>query len=508
MKFRSNVYRIEPILLIAVFTLIACSTQKPFTTSLPKQALLRNDQQQAAFQIDTLLDHAETQMGWWGVKVQYARTGEVVYERNASKLFMPASNMKMYTTAAALCLLGPQYRYETDFLMAGTLDEAGVLKGDLVIKGSGDPTWSWRFFERNYDSLMVCFVDSLKARGITRIQGRIIGDDNIFDDEVLGYGWSWDDESYYYAAQISGLSYNENYIDFILMPDTLNPGNPVTIEPHPRTSYLNVRNELISVHSDSSTEWDYGRERGTNNGWFKGDYRIEAGETERTITVDNPTRFAAHVLKERLQDAGIQVDGDPLDADELSDSLNYELMLPLFRYASHPLSDIISKVNRPSQNFIAETLQKTLGVEFGEAGSSREGRKIEMMLFDSLGMDTENLKLRDGSGLARHNLVSPNTSAALLQMMWDHPYRSYYMESLPLSGVTGTIRKRALGTSAEGNVRAKTGTIGWVRALSGYTWTQSGEPIIFTLMVNHYTIPTYKVNLMLDEIVTILSDME
>lgn len=469
---------------------------------------MRNAQQQVAFEIDTLLNNAPTDMGWWGVKVQYPNTGEVIYERNSEKLFMPASNMKLYTTAAALCMLGPQYKYATPFVTSGTIDEAGVLKGDLILKGSGDPSWSWRFFDENYDSIMVMFVDSLKAKGITRIDGDIIGDDNFFDDQDLGYGWSWDDETYYYAAQISGLSYSENYIDYTLTPDSLNIGGPVLIEPHPQTSYLNLRNDLITVQSDTATKWTYDRERSTNNAWFEGEYRLSRGKSEPTITIHNPTRYTVHVLKERLEEAGIQVSGEPVDVDDLETEIDYDATNHLFTYYSHPLSDIISKVNRPSQNLIAEILQKTLGAVFGEEGSSYEGRKIEMMLFDSLGMDTRNIKLRDGSGLARHNLVSPNATASLLQVMWEHPLRSYYIESLPLSGVSGTIRKRALGTAAEGNARAKTGTIGWVRALSGYTWTQSGEPIIFSLMVNHYTIPTSQVNEYLDQIMTILSEME
>ena len=497
----------------SIFVLISliingCTTNPHNATPLPKQAFMRNAQQQVAFQIDTLLNNAPTDMGWWGVKIQYPNTGEVVYERNPQKLFMPASNMKLYTTAAALCMLGPQYKYETDFVASGSIDENGVLEGDLVVRGSGDPSWSWRFFDGNYDSVLVIIIDSLKASGVTGIKGNIIGDDNVFDDQDLGYGWSWDDETYYYAAQLSGLSYSENYIDFDLVPDTMKLGNLVNIIPKPMTDYLNVRNELVTVSSDTSTEWDYGRDRTTNNAWFRGNYRRERGETERTITIHNPTLYTVHVLKERLMDAGIMVSGDPVDADDLPDSLNYDATTTLFTYRSHPLSDIISKVNRPSQNFIAESLQKTLGSEFGQEGSSYEGRKIEMMLFDSLGVNTKNIRLRDGSGLARHNLVTPNATASLLQVMWEHPYRSYYMESLPLSGVTGTIRKRALGTAAEGNVRAKTGTIGWVRALSGYTWTQSGEPVIFSLMVNHYTIPTSQVNNYLDQIMAMLSEME
>ena len=491
-----------------VIFMAACTTQSPNATALPRHHFMRSAQQQAAYEIDTLLNNAATDMGWWGIKIKYANTGEVFYERNAGKLFMPASNQKMYTTAAALCLLGPQYRYETDFVTNGELDANGVLHGDLIIQGSGDPSWSWRFFDKNYDSVMVMIIDSLKNQGISQINGNIIGDDNIFDDQSLGYGWSWDDEAYYYAAQISGLSYSENYIDYTLTPDSVTLGNPVIIDPHPQTSYMNLRNDLVTVSSDTATDWTYDRERQTNNAWFEGNYRLQAGETERTITIHNPTLFTVHVLKERLEEAGIKISGSPMDADDLADSLDYSVMQPIFTYYSHPLSDIISKVNRPSQNFIAEALQKTLGAEFGAEGSSREGRIIQLMFYDSLGMDIENLRLRDGSGLSRHNLVSPNTTVSLLELMWEHPYRTYFIESLPLSGLTGTIRKRMIGTDAEQNVRAKTGTIGYVSSLSGYTWTHSGEPIMFSIMANHFTIPTSEVRAIQDQIASILSEME
>lgn len=503
---KHSIYHISLIFMATL--LVGCTTQSPNATALPTHPIMRSAQQRAAYEIDTLLNHAPTDMGWWGVKIEYATTGEVIYERNAGKMFMPASNQKMYTTAAALCLLGPQYRYATDFVTNGSLDQNGVLNGDLIIRGSGDPSWSWRFYDKNYDSVMVNFVDSLKIQGISQINGNIIGDDNIFDDQTLGYGWSWDDETYYYSAQISGLSYSENYIDYTLTPDSVTLGNPVIIESHPKTNYMNLRNDLVTVSSDTATEWDYDRERGTNNAWFEGNYRRERGESESTITIHNPTLFTVYVLLERLEEAGISVQGDAIDADDLPDSLNYANTQKLFTYYSHPMSDIIAKVNRPSQNFIAEMLQKTLGAEFGEEGSSREGRKIQMMLYDSLGMNVENLRLRDGSGLSRHNLVSPNTTVSLLEMMWAHPYRSYFMESLPLSGLNGTLRRRMIGTMAEQNVRAKTGTIGYVSSISGYAWTKSGEPIIFSIMANHFTIPTSEVRFIQDRIANILSEME
>jgi len=493
------------VLFLLVIIILGCTTKPHNSTPLPKHHFMQSAQQQVAFELDTHLNSLPVEMGWWGVNVQYANTDEVIYERNSERMFMPASNMKMYTTAAALCLLGPQYCYETDFVTNGTI-EKGVLNGDLIIKGSGDPTWLRRFYEENYDSVMVQFVDSLKARGIIEIKGNIIGDDNVFDDVPLGSGWSWDYEQHWYASQISGLSFSENIIDFTLTPD-VHVGAPVTIEFHPQTMYMNLRNDLITVRK-TTKGWSHGRIRETNNGWFEGEYSISAGTKAEDLSIHNPTLFTVHALKERLTASGVNVSGDPVDVDDLSASIDYEQTERLFTFISHPMSKIIAGVNRRSINFIAEAVHKTLGKEFGAEGSSDEGQKVQIALFDSLGMDTKNLRIRDGSGLSYHNLVSPNTTTSLLQMMWDHPYRSYYIESFSLAGVSGATRKRMRGTSAEGNVRTKTGSIAHVRTLSGYTWTRSGEPLIFSILVNLHTVPNWQIDQMQDLLVEILSDME
>ncbi|MBT4036215.1 MAG: D-alanyl-D-alanine carboxypeptidase/D-alanyl-D-alanine-endopeptidase [Candidatus Marinimicrobia bacterium] len=496
------------ITIIIVATLfITCSTNTPYATSIPKQKFRRSASQQVAFQIDNLLNNAPTQMAWWGVKVQYANTGKVIYERNASKMFLPASNVKMYTTAAALCLLGPEYRYGTDFVTNGTLDN-GILKGDLIIRGSGDPTWSERFYDSNYDSVMVCFVDSLKALGISEINGKIIGDDNVFDDLHWGAGWMWDDEYEWHYAELSGLSFNENYIDYTLIPDSSTIGNPVIIEPLLKTSYINLRNDMVTVGSKAEEDWRYGRNHSTNDCWFEGDYSIQSGVDEADLTIHNPTLFTAHVLKEYLLDAGIKVNGNPVDADDLIDSIDYEQTSILFTYISHPMSRVIAEANQPSSNHIAETLQKTLGNELGEGGTSKEGLKIQMAFYDSLGMDVENLYLRDGSGLSRYNLVSPSNSTSLLQVMWDHDYRDDFVKSFPIAGVIGSIDDRMMGSNAVGSVHAKTGNMTNVSSLSGYAWTKSGEPMIFSIMVNNHMTGNSKVKPLQDKIAIILSDME
>jgi len=488
-----------------VLGMLSCS-QSPNSTPVKKIGFLRDQYAEAAFQIDTLLNKSPFEMAHWGVKIIRANTGEVIYERNAKKMFMPASNMKLYSTSAALCLLGPDFTYRTTFWTDGTIDETGVLTGNIYIQGSGDPTWSWRFYDNNYDSLFIRFADSIKAQGITKINGSIVGDDNVFDDIPLGYSWSWDDEPYYYGAQISGLSFNENYIDYRLTPGKI--GENARIDPYPNTDFVKVQNDLLTAPIDSVTDFENGRKRGQNSGWFTG--RISAADSARwdAITVENPTLFTGYVLKQFLERQGIEVTGEPIDGDDWTAQVDYERYQPIFTHTSQPLSEIIAKVNKPSQNFIAETLQKTLGAILGDDGSSKSGIKVQMALYDSLGMDTRNLTIRDGSGLSRLDLVSPNTTASLLQMMWNHPDRDIFITSLPISGVDGTIEKRMVGTIAEGRVHAKTGYVSYVRSLSGYLWTLGGEPIIFTLMVNHYTVPTSLANKIQDTICTILVGMD
>ncbi|MCF7841218.1 MAG: D-alanyl-D-alanine carboxypeptidase/D-alanyl-D-alanine-endopeptidase [Lentisphaeria bacterium] len=488
-----------------VIVLGACSYTHN-ATPVKKVKLLRNQYEEAAYQIDTLLNNSPFDMAYWGVKVVRATTGEVIYERNAGKMFMPASNMKLYTTAAALCMLGPEYTYETTFWTDGKIDEQGVLNGNLFVQGSADPTWSWRFHDDNYDSLFIRFADSLKARGIKKINGAIVGDDNIFEDEPLGYGWSWDDEPYYYGAQISGLSFNENYIDHKIVPSKI--GEPVEIIPYPDTDYLTVEDSLITVGPDSATKYNNWRKRAKNEGWYKGVWSQADSVGWDALTVENPTLFTVYVLKQYLERNGIEVGGEPVDVDDWMATPDYGRYQPLFTHNSHPMWDIIEKVNKPSQNFIAETLQRTLGAEFGEKGTDREGIKVQMALYDSLGMDTRNLTIRDGSGLSRLDLVSPNTTVSLLQMMWDHPDRDLFIVSLPQAGVDGTTENRMKGMAAAGRVRAKTGYISYVRSLSGYLWTMQEEPVIFSLMVNHYTVPTSWANYLQDRICNILVTMD
>ncbi len=247
--------------------------------------------------IDEVLDDEALANGWWGVMVVEMQTGEVLYRRHAERSFVPASNTKLYTTAAALDLLGPGYRYRTEVFIDGPIVD-GVLEGNVIVRGSGDPVIGGRFNGGDRTEVFRAWADSLRARGITRIDGDLIGDDDVFDDTPLGYGWSWDDETYWYAAEISGLSFNDNNVDFAI--EARRQGQPARITWQPfNTDYVRVVNRTLTTSAELRLDEGYARARGTNT--IELSSRVPEGRTDfESLTITNPTRFFVHVLREVL----------------------------------------------------------------------------------------------------------------------------------------------------------------------------------------------------------------
>ena len=468
--------------------------------------------------------HAEEfDNAFWGVMVLDLETGAVLVEENAGKSFVPASNVKLYTTAAALDQLGPQYRYRTRVYASGDIDD-GVLHGNLIIRGSGDPTIGGHYdaatgrWEADVDATRLFreWADSLRSAGISQIQGDIIGDDDIVDDQPLGRGWSWDDETYYYAAQLSGLSFNDNVVH--MRVEGRRPGEPATIRWDPfNTDYVDVINNSRTTPAGTRVDEGYYRLRGTNT--VEVTTEVPAGgEDIEEITVENPTLFFAHVLRESLLKAGIAVLGEPVDVDELSIKPDYSdpRVRRVAVHYSQPLSDIISIVNKPSMNMYADMLIKTLAAEFPrpeededlKPGSWELGLEIAMATFVKANIDTSIIQLADGSGLSHQNLVAPAMTASLLRYMWTHPKRDVreaYRTSLPLAGVEGTLRNRLKSGPAHQNLRAKTGSLSNVSSLSGYVESADGRMLAFSMMANHYTTRLIAVRNAQDRIATLLA---
>jgi D-alanyl-D-alanine carboxypeptidase/D-alanyl-D-alanine-endopeptidase (penicillin-binding protein 4) len=456
-------------------------------------------------QVDERINIPELQPANLGIYIENSQTREVLYARNAHKLFMPASNMKLFTTGAALALLGSDYVYRTGLYTDGIIQN-DTLKGNLYLKGSGDPSISGRHNNGDTFQMFREFADALHDQGITFVQGSIIGDDNVFDDQALGYGWAWDDESYYYSAQISGLSFNDNCVDLHISPGA-EIGESARCWAFPATEYIKLQNNLKTVTADSSLSFDFQRYPGTNTVNIFGKIPLDADTVLTWVTVDNPTLYTLQIFKNYLTQQGIEVQNIQ-DVDDLtSNPLDYSNFLLLTEHLSVPLSEIIRTVNKESQNFYAECLQRTLGAEFAKEGSAWSGIEVEKNWFSQIGINPDHIFIVDGSGLSRHNLVTPFQIATLLRTMKYHSTAEIFFNSLPVGGVDGTLKRRLQGANAVGHVFAKTGYVGYVRTLSGYVQARNGTDYIFSILVNHYSVPTSAINDLQDAVLTLLYNL-
>ncbi|MEM6645274.1 MAG: D-alanyl-D-alanine carboxypeptidase/D-alanyl-D-alanine-endopeptidase [Bacteroidota bacterium] len=467
-------------------------------------------------QIDAILADTAFANAWWAVHVVDPATGDVVYTRNAEKSFIPASNTKLYTTYAALHALGPDFVYETPLYYAGTIQD-GVLQGNLIIRGAGDPTIGGRFTDGDRTATFRAWADALKALGIVRIEGDIIGDDDAFDDQALGYGWSWDDELYYYSAETGALSFNDNCVDFELKATSAGAPADVTWAPH-NTSFVTVHNTSRTIDAALRIDEDYARTR-DGNAFTLGSLVPEEQTDFESLSVHNPTAFFLHVFREVLLQEGLAHSGRIVDIDDMSIKPSYAdtLLTLVATHTSPPLAEIIGVVNKNSQNFYAEQLLKTLGGLPDEAsatsldpdllmGSAARGIAVSERYYGAAGVDTSRIQLVDGSGLARQNLVTATMTTDLLlaaRSASDTSYANTYIRSLAVAGQQGTLRYRLNDANAP-SVYAKTGTVGNASALSGYLNPFSSRPLVFAIMVNHHTIPTRLARQAQDRIILLL----
>ena len=454
----------------------------------------------------------------WGVVVQSLDNGQVLYRRNAQQLFMPASNQKILTGAVALARLGPEFRYRTPVLARGPRS-GDTLHGDLVVIGRGDVTLS-QHATGGLDVLgsLRPWADSVKARGIRVITGRVVGDATFFPGAVLGEGWMWDDLQDSYSAPVGALQFNEGFAFIEVVPDTA-PGLPARVRMLPADAPLRVFGSVTTAPRDSNVnEVRYERVFYTDSVVLGG--RLSAGRAPLMIqaAVTDPTRHFENALTQALRESGIAVLGSrtppavtivpvmpPVPAPPIvhtsnaTDTRNPEPDTrnpapdtrnpapdTLFFWQSPPLRDMLPLLEKPSQNQIAEALLYTLGALRGVA-SVDSGRAVLTETLTGWGIPEDAYVYRDGSGLSRYNYVAPEAVAAVLWAMGKHPDFEVFYQSLPIAGVDGTIENRMRGTAAEGNAHAKTGSISNVRTLSGYVTTRDGEKLIFVLMANHFT---------------------
>lgn len=444
----------------------------------------------APLSIEQILSSTGAQPAFWGIYVEDVSSGEAYYGYNPAHTFLPASNQKLLTSAAALDAFGGDHRYRTVLYFDGRV-RGETLEGDLVLRGSGDPTFGSA--EVGGADPLRQWARQLAEMGVRQIQGRIVGDDNAFDDLPYAEGWDID----YVTAQagrgigvsIGGLAYRDNVVDLKITANGAGRAPEISTRPD---GFLQIRNGLTTADRSRGISVDTHRSFGSDVIMLHGSIPRSYDGTV-VVPVVNPTSFAVNTFARYLEAAGIQVDAETADIDEL-DGFEYSTDVPLFAYLSPPLVEILHHVNKESNNFYAEQVFRS----FAPGGSARGGETRVKQLLNRAGVATTAIEVRDGSGLSRKNMITPEAMGRLLTYMQDHPEREAFMASLAQGGEPrSTLRYRLSNVS----VQAKTGSLEFVRALSGYVDTADGRRLAFAIFANNYASPSYQITQTIDRIV-------
>ena len=492
-----------------------------------------------AAQIAAMVSEPAVVHAHWGIMVT-AIDGTPIVALNEGQLFQPASNTKLFTTAAALALLRSDSRFKTQVL-AQSAPIAGTLRGDLVLRGDGDAYLSNRQFPyvapktpghapATLPSLHALdeMADQIAATGLKTIEGDVVGDDTLFPWEPYPPDWSADDLLWGYGAPVSALTVSDNQIKLTIAPGKFPPDHlthraegstPPLISLDPSTPFYIIQNDAITTEPKSKTSIGVERLTGSHILRIFGSIAEDAPPEVDEIAIDDPAQYAAASLKDRLESRGIKITGKALAHHQSTTNTaafleqsrtpipslgagSSQNIAPCLRcnvdqsapgqtvLASHESATVGEDVvitNKESQNLHAELLLHQLAVAFGSDGSTAQGARVIRQFLINSGIDPADFVFYDGSGLSGHDLVTPRAIARLLQFATSQPWFATYKASLPIAGVDGSLESRFTKLPLKGHVFAKTGTLGEARALSGYLECASGKTVIFSILAGNHT---------------------
>jgi serine-type D-Ala-D-Ala carboxypeptidase/endopeptidase (penicillin-binding protein 4) len=453
--------------------------------------------------IDKILAGSDARRGIWGIEVVDLQSGALLYERNAEKLFIPASNMKMFTTAAALEKLGPGYSFHTTVETDAPPDAQGRV-ANLYLVGRGDPDLGPRTFPYSYhgpaqpaDLFLQQMADQLKARGVREVTGNLIADVSYFVDQPFAPNWAADDLEWGYGAPVTALAFNDNQLTLDLKP-AANVGGAAVASFSPIADYYLVKNRVVTGATGTEPDYHLERRPGSMEIDLWGQIPVDGGDQVDTVSIADPPRLVAELFRAALRMRGIQVHGSievrrisPLDAATSPNSTPQSATrFVLADHASPTLSEAIKVVNKESQNLHAEMLLRTLGRSGNQPGSLESGLSVLTgFLNQQVGILPGEMFLSDGSGLSRQDLVAPEAAVKLLTYMAHSPNFQAYCESFPVSGIDGTLAHRFLSGDVKGRIHAKTGSVEHVNTLAGYMDLPSGKRLAFSIMTNNHPLP-------------------
>jgi serine-type D-Ala-D-Ala carboxypeptidase/endopeptidase (penicillin-binding protein 4) len=440
--------------------------------------------------VERLVQAAPVDKGEWGLLVVDRVTGETLYEKNADKYFVPASNMKLLTTALALDTLGADYRFRTTIETNGALDADGKLAGDLILVGRGDPNLSNRKFpfdtKEEFDGppekALAEIADMIAARGVKEISGDIVGDDSYFPRERYPDGWEVDDIVWEYGAAISAIVVDDNTVTLTLTPGE-KAGDAVGAVVEPITPDFVVRNEVATAGAKEKADLRLTREPGASTVVVSGMLPAKGLSRKLVLAIQEPAEHAAALLARLLTERGVKIAGktraqhDP-DPAEASRTV-------LAEHLSLRLGDAVKLVNKISQNLHTEVLLRTAARQGGRWNEPEDLLNVPKSFYAKVGIREDDVIQTDGSGLSRHDLVTPRAFVTLLQYAEKQKWFPEYYASLPIAGVDGTLNERMKEAAIAGRIHAKTGSVAHVRTLSGYAETVGGRTLIFSFLSNN-----------------------
>jgi serine-type D-Ala-D-Ala carboxypeptidase/endopeptidase (penicillin-binding protein 4) len=492
--------------LLAAVLLAACAPTAPITitpTPARQRAALR-------WWIDSVVAAPDFRSAHWGILVVDPERRDTIARYNSAKLFMPASNMKIVTGAVALTQLGPDYQFRTTLIATGPIVD-GTLRGDLIIVGRGDPTAS-DHMRGDAMLAMLEIADSIAARGILTIGGRIRTEGDAFPGAIYGYGWSWDEVDEPYSAGVDELYFNEGFSRIVIRGGAF-PGEPVTAAVLPSRGYPRARIEARTVPPPDSalaagdalvTPLSIRVERDSAPGTVvvRGTIAPHDSQMVRFAHEAPPTAYVT-ALKEALEARALAV----AESDSASRGAPAGRPDTIAVILSPPLREIMPAFEKPSQNQIGEILLRTLGLERTGAGIPDSGRAVVERQLLAWGATRDGFIVRDGSGLSRYNYLSPETLVRVLDVMRQDTAFQVFYDALPIAGIDGTLANRMKGTYAEANARGKTGFVSQARSLSGYVTSADGRLLIYSLLCNNWTGSVRAVERVQDSIVARLAGM-
>lgn len=482
--------------LVLFVALSACAPKTASPTVGPAGAARFSPEEQLRRDLHSIFSDSAIDHAFWSVSVQSLKQGGSLYSLNSSRMLTPASNQKLVTSAVAADRLGWDYRYTTRIFSTGALSPEGDLDGDLVIVSNGDPTINPRHPERwgAFDA----WAKQLHAKGVRRVAGQLIGDDNAFAEPGYGFGWAWDDLALGYGAVVGALQYHENQVELLIGPG-LEAGGRAIISVSPPGSGIILDHDVTTVVEGQPSKVSLKRIPGSNMLTVSGQVAIGSPAISELAAVPNPTIHYLNALREALARNGVFVGGNSLDIDDARVKPDYSRATLLLEDQSPTLDAVIDVCLKWSRNEYAETMLFSLAPAGTEA-TAAAGLEVVNETLLKWGVKPELYVARDGSGLSRNDYIAPDALIGILTSVWrDERHREKFQATLPQSATSGSLEKRMKETPAAGRVWAKTGSMSNVRSLSGYLLTLDDEPLVFSIIVNGFHVPSSRIDAAMDE---------